>query len=248
MGTNTTSTSSDVEPAALREAIGLLRSSPCRVDGYIDVLGELDPLSTYRGSRVFRTRFLPRVYERYSRPLASRLFLGMRGPRIAEEREMALEALRIEPGESVLDVGCGPGNCTRWFSEAAGDGLVIGIDPSPTMLSRAVELGGERIAYVRGDGAALPFDDRQFDAVGTFGVLHVMDDPIAALDEMVRVLAPGGRLALAAFWGRRKRRVKGVHVFARDELTGRLADRGMTVTEQRLVGRFQFVAARKREG
>ena len=55
-----------------------------------------------------------------------------------EEHRIALAMLSISPGERVLDVACGPGNFTRDFALAAGDGLVVGIDSSETMLGVAV--------------------------------------------------------------------------------------------------------------
>lgn len=232
-------------PAALQETVSLLHGASGPVEsGYVDLLGEQDPLSGDRGRRVFRSRALPRIYERWSRPLTARFVFGMRGPRIEEERGIVLGALQIDPGDRVLDVGCGPGNYSRWFA-AAGAGLVVGLDPSPTMLARAVEQGGDRVAYIRGDGAALPFADGTFDAVASIGVLHVMESPVAALEEMTRVLAPGGRLVLGALCGRRKRRRLWWHFFGRDELTDLLADRGLTEVEQRLIGRAQIVSARR---
>jgi hypothetical protein len=77
-----------------------------------------------------------------------------------------------------------------------------------------------------------------------------------ALDEIARVLAPGGRVALLSSCNRGPlptgttnavvRSLSGVRIFARDELTGALRDRGLTRIEQRVTGFAQFVSARKR--
>lgn len=77
-----------------------------------------------------------------------------------------------------------------------------------------------------------------------------------ALDEIVRVLAPGGRVALLTSCNRGLlparatdavvRRLSGVRIFARDELTQALADSGLTEVEQRVTGLAQFVSGRKR--
>ena len=101
----------------------------------------------------------------------------------------------------VLDVACGPGNFSREFAPAVGDsGLVVGIDASRTMLARGVTdleaAGVANLALVRGDATQLPFRDGVFDGVCCFAALHLFADPFAALDEMRRVLGPGGRIAI----------------------------------------------------
>jgi ubiquinone/menaquinone biosynthesis C-methylase UbiE len=80
--------------------------------------------------------------------------------------------------------------------------------------------------------------------------LYLISDPMRALDEMVRVLAPGGRLVIVATCAKgpdRGRRIAGVHDFGRDELTGAMNERGLLQIEQRVFKRGQFVAARKPE-
>jgi arsenite methyltransferase len=63
------------------------------------------------------------------------------------------------------------------------------------MLAQAVRHGvPENVAYVRADAAALPFHDGSFDAVACLAALYLIERPLQALDELVRVLAPGGRL------------------------------------------------------
>ena len=158
----------------------------------------------------------------------------------------------------MLDVGCGPGNFTRSFAVAVDDGLVVGIDASETMLARAVsETDCANVAYVRGDACALPFGDDTFDAICCFAALYLIDRPMTALDEIARVLAPGGRVALLSSCNRGPlpagiadavvRRFTGVRIFARDELTGALRDRGLCDIEQRVAGVAQFLSARKLE-
>ena len=106
-------------------------------DGYLDLLGDEDPTGGGPGQRLMVSRALPLIYERLWRPLGGRLLMGALGPDMAGERRIALEMLRIAPGDAVLDVACGPGNFTRAFAGAAGDGLVVGLDASRTMLAQA---------------------------------------------------------------------------------------------------------------
>jgi ubiquinone/menaquinone biosynthesis C-methylase UbiE len=156
----------------------------------------------------------------------------------------------------VLDVGCGPGNFTRIFARAVGDGVVVGLDASRTMLARAVhETHADNVAYLRGDASALPFRDASFDAICCFAALYLIERPMRAVDEIARVLAPGGRVALLASCNRGPlpaaitspfvKSLTGVRIFSREELTHALTTRGLTDVHQRVSGLAQFVVARK---
>jgi SAM-dependent methyltransferase len=240
--------------SAVGQAAGLLKSNqPVDVDGeYLDVLGGHDPIGPHRGQQVFRSKALPRIYERVWRPAVSRFFLGLSGPGAAKERRIALEMLGVRGGDQVIDVGCGPGNYTRHLARAAGDGLTVGLDASEAMVAAAAERGGgENLAYLRGDACALPFGDESFDIACSVGVIHMVDRPLVALAEMARVLAPGGRMVVlvsCARKGRPRRERGGVTVFARDEITGALRELGLVEIEQRVIRRGQFVSARKPSG
>jgi SAM-dependent methyltransferase len=234
---------------------------PVRVDdaapsaaGYVDLLGHDDPTGAHPGQRLMINRVLPLIYERLWRPLGTRIFLGAMGPGMRGEHRIALEMLALERDDRVLDVACGPGNFTRTFARAAPEGVVVGLDASKPMLDRAVvENNPPNVSYVRGDAHALPFRDDSFDAICCFAALYFIDDPLVAVDEMVRVLAPGGRMALMTSVNRGMlptevmnalvRRGTGVRVFGRDELVDALRERGLTVGEQRVAGLAQFVSA-----
>jgi len=159
----------------------------------------------------------------------------------------------------VLDVACGPGNFSREFARTVGqEGLVVGIDASPTMLARGVDelrqAGPANVALVRGDATSLPFRDASFDAACCFAALHLFAEPFAALDEMRRVLAPGGRIAIMTSVRRQltprplkpalQRASGGMRVFEPDEITGALRERGFVGIHQRLAGLVQFVGGR----
>jgi ubiquinone/menaquinone biosynthesis C-methylase UbiE len=225
-------------------------------DGWLDLLGERDPTGVHPGQRLMLSATLARIYERLWRPLGARVLMGLTGPSTSEEHRIALRMLELDGGENVLDIACGPGNFTRSFARAAPAGLVVGLDASKTMLTRAVgDTDSPNVAYVLGDAHALPFRDGTFDAVCCFAALYLIDEPARAIDETVRVLARGGRLALLASCNRGPfpaaasdalvRRLTGVRVFDRGELTGALRARGLTDIRQRVVGLAQFISARK---
>lgn len=248
--------------SAIETVRGMIRTAPgappASIEaGYVDLLGERDPTGSHPGQKLMRSRALPLIYERLWRPLGARVLMGAIGPGTEGEHRMALEMLGIAPGDRVLDVGCGPGNFSRDFARATGDGgFVVGLDASATMLATAVRRGGGgNLAYVRGDAAALPFAAASFDAVCCFAALYLIEEPMKAIEEIVRVLAPGGRVALLASCNRGPLppralgavtyAVAGARMFGREELTGRLAELGLVGVEQRVAGLGQFVSARK---
>ncbi|MFI5123087.1 MAG: class I SAM-dependent methyltransferase, partial [Vicinamibacteria bacterium] len=198
----------DAPPGALERTTALLteRAAALAAErglndaGYLDLLErELD--STGPTQDLMVTRLVPAIYERYWRPALGRVFKGVTGPGMAEEIRIARLLLGLGEGDFVLDVACGPGNFTREFARAVRpDGLAVGIDASRTMLERGGEelrrSGSPNLTLIRGDATALPFRDASFDASCCFAALHLFPEPFAALDEMRRVLKPGGRIAL----------------------------------------------------
>jgi SAM-dependent methyltransferase len=228
------------------------------VRGYLDLLGGQDPTGTHLGQRLMVSRVLPLVYQRFWRPFGVRLLMGLTGPGTEEEHRMALSMLSIDPGDRVLDVACGPGNFSCDFARAASDGLVVGLDASASMLDVAVrDTDNDNVAYIRGDASALPFREGSFDAVCCFAALYLIEQPERAMAELVRVLAPGGRVALLTSCNRGPlptgvtspvvRRLSGVRIFDRDELRGTLTDAGLIDVDQRVTGLAQFLSGQKPE-
>ncbi len=119
------------------------------------------------------------------------------------QRVVALAEL--QPGESVLDVGCGTGSLAIVAKERVGAaGRVCGIDPSVSLLAGARRKAARRnlaIDFQRGVIERLPFADQSFDAVLSTIMMHHLPDDIKrqGLAEIARVLKPGGRLLIADF-------------------------------------------------
>ncbi len=110
-----------------------------------------------------------------------------------------VDAAHVRDGDRVLDVACGTGVLAREAASRVGShGSVTGIDPNPGMLVVAGRLE-PRIRWQEGVAESLPYDDDSFDAVvSQFGLMFVTDRG-AAVREMKRVLAPGGRMAVAVW-------------------------------------------------
>ena len=225
--------------------------------GYLDFLEE-DVESTGLTQDLMVTRLVPAIYERYWRPALGRVAKGLMGPGMAEEIRIARLLLGLGEGDVVLDIACGPGNFSREFARIVGPaGLIVGIDASPTMLERGAEdlrrSDLDNLVLIRGDATRLPFRDAGFDAACCFAALHLFPEPFAALDELRRVLRPGGRIALMTSIRRELtlkplkpvlERTSGMRIFEGEEVVEALEERGFTGIHRRISGMVQFVGGR----
>jgi ubiquinone/menaquinone biosynthesis C-methylase UbiE len=122
-------------------------------------------------------------------------------------RVRTIEQAGIQPGESVLDVGCGTGTLAIAAKQRVGDsGKTCGIDASPEMIARARKKARRARLEVDFRNAAieaLPFADGTFDTVLSTIMLHHLPDDVRrrGIREMRRVLKPGGRLFVVDFGG-----------------------------------------------
>ncbi len=136
--------------------------------------------------------------------------LRQHGQRTVEEAGAFLLP-HLQPGMSALDVGCGPGSITLGLARRLAPGAVVGLDSSMAALAEAragASAGGlDNLTYVQGSVYQLPFGDASFDVVYAHQVMQHLGEPGAALLEMLRVLRPGGIVAVrdvdwgtAAYW------------------------------------------------
>lgn len=117
-----------------------------------------------------------------------------KGPAIADH---AMRSLRASPGESVLDVGCGPGILSILLSSKGLE--CTGIDYSAEMINKARENSAEfgtSPKLQRMDAQSMTFDDCSFDHIVSRDVLWSIPDPEKVYREMVRILRPGGTAAI----------------------------------------------------
>ena len=125
-------------------------------------------------------------------------------PDVVAQRAQVLALLSPQPGERILDVGSGPGFLVASLADAVGhDGIVHGLDPSPSMNAMACErtTGQPQVSIDTGDALTLPYPDATFDAAVSTQVYEYVADIPAALSELRRVLRPGGRtLILDTDW------------------------------------------------
>jgi len=171
---------------------------------------------------------------------------------------VALEELAVQPGEAVLEVGCGHGRTLARLARAPGAGFLAGVDPSDVMvrhargrLRRAIDAGRAQVSLA--SSAKIPHPDARFDAAFAVHVIYFWREPKGDLAEIHRVLRPGGRLLLGY-------RPRDEHTLAElpasvyslrsaDEMEGLLADAGFTSirSTERSIGksRCTFTEARR---
>lgn len=141
-------------------------------------MDEVDGARSFIASGQAYDRFMGR----YSHPLASAF----------------VDAVGVTPGQSALDVGCGPGALTHVLSGRLGAGSVSAFDPSPPFVAEcAARHPGITVRIARAE--AMPFDDASFDYAMAQLVLHFVSDPSQVAGEFRRVLRPGG-VAAACVW------------------------------------------------
>jgi len=162
---------------------------------------------TYLGPRVVTLLYdwSARIYERIKQydVGAEQWFLGI----------PLFRSLEWVPAPLVLDVATGTGRLPRaLLRQPAFDGRIIGLDLSRRMLREAVRRTAQfadRLTYIWQDARRLPFDDDVFDAVTCLEALEFTPDPMEVLEELVRVLRPGGVLLVTNRVGRDARLLPG---------------------------------------
>ncbi|HSL34707.1 MAG TPA: methyltransferase domain-containing protein [Candidatus Limnocylindrales bacterium] len=170
-----------------------------------------------------------------------RLWLMSRGRESRLRNEM-VDLASLQPGDAVLDVGCGTGTLAIAAARRVGPtGEVHGIDPSAEMIGRArrkARRAGTAVSLEVATAQSLPHPDARFDAVLSTFVLHQLphDALPVAFAEMRRVLRPGGRLLLVDIGGPqgdrqtvhvRRAAEHGVHLFDLDGVVPHLGSLGL---------------------
>src|SRR5581483_3842833 len=109
------------------------------------------------------------------------------------DARLAARLSDLASGDSVLDVGCGPGAAARYAARLGA--TVVGVDPAPVMLrvARLLTVPSGRIRYIEGKAEALPVPDSSMSVVWSIASVHHWADLETGLREVRRVLSPGGR-------------------------------------------------------
>ena len=128
--------------------------------------------------------------------------LARQTPGISTLRTRTVEAMGLEPGATVIDMGCGPGPNFSFLRTTVGPtGTVIGIDLAAGALPRAQRFvrsnDWTNVHPIRADARHPPV--RSADAILATFVVGMFDDPVAAIDEWCNFVGPGGKIGLLHF-------------------------------------------------
>jgi len=140
-------------------------------------------------------------HARNARGILGRLIASIMARETWNENMRAMDALGIAQTDQVIDIGCGHGRSLMEIAARAPRGRSVGIDPSKLMVEIAAKrnrtlIEAGRIDVVLSGVEALPFPDAMFDKALCVHVLYFWKNIDMSLREIVRVLKPGGRLAL----------------------------------------------------
>ena len=165
-------------------------------DEILDTLG-VDPHEVITPfQRIMQTPLVVSIYERVWRRIGYFL-ASLRS--FDREVETILDYKRKSVDSRVMDLACGPGIFTRPLAREGG-GVVVGFDLSSPMLRHARRMarreGLANVILIRGTVFRMPFQDGSFQYVNCCGALHLFDRPDDALEEIRRILMPGGRLSV----------------------------------------------------
>ncbi|WP_414582165.1 class I SAM-dependent methyltransferase [Scytonema sp. PCC 10023] len=115
-------------------------------------------------------------------------------------KSRAFARLELQPGDRILDVGCGTGDDIRTLAQVVGNtGQAVGVDSSQTMIAEAVNRTkglNLSVEYLLGDAHNLSFSNNTFDACRAERIFQYLAYPRKALAEMIRVTRPGGRIVV----------------------------------------------------
>ena len=167
--------------------------------------------------------------------------------RLAREWAFLEKPFSALPSRRLLDLGCGTGLFTRRLRDELRDARVVGCDYSRGMLRQA-RAKSPRGLFAQGDAQRLPFGDARFDTVISTEAFHWFPDQAAALDEIQRILEPGGRLLVAlvnppvegmgdAVWWASRLAGQPFYWPTQQRMRTLLADAGFTVATQRRIWR-----------
>jgi arsenite methyltransferase len=110
--------------------------------------------------------------------------------------DAAVDALQPKPDELIVDIGFGGGYALDLIRERVAPARPVGVEISSAMIEACQARWGDAVILFRADVAAMPFEAQSQNAVLSVNTIYFWQDPKAALEEIVRILKPGGRLVL----------------------------------------------------
>ncbi len=163
----------------------------------------------------------------YDRSVVQRLFFG---PIQSKMLDLLAQAKAVNAPSCILDVGCGTGRLLRKASVRWPGTTVCGVDPAEGMIANARRLNPDGVFRLAA-AESLPFLDQSFDIILSSISFHHWTDQVKGLQEIARVLRPGGWFCLADLTFQLAR-LLGEKARSRNQIRGLIASAGLTLREQ----------------
>ncbi|MCG3137384.1 MAG: Demethylmenaquinone methyltransferase [Phycisphaerae bacterium] len=161
------------------------------------------------------------MFDRIARTYSLVNTLTSAGRDRAWRRELVRMA-NVQPGDRLLDLGCGTGDLTAEFHRC-GLSQMVGLDFARLMLEQAASRPTVPATWCQGDALRLPFVDASFDLISCAFSVRNFQNLTAGLQEMYRVLRPGGRLLILEFAMPEQRMIRQLYQFYFTRILPRLA-------------------------
>lgn len=187
---------------------------------------------------MFRDAFRKFVTNQFRKPsgLFGQIAESRMTKRTAIDATWTVSLLNIQSQSRILEIGFGGGLSTQLASEKAINGFVAGIDHSSIMVQSASKRNSDAIKAGRmelrtGDVASIPYPDQTFDIVFSLHSIYFWVDPIKCINELRRVLKPGGLLAITIQpknrWRKEQIESPGINLYFGTQLVEMFASAGM---------------------
>jgi ubiquinone/menaquinone biosynthesis C-methylase UbiE len=166
-----------------------------------------------------RSLVIKRIHSQFAHPEGwlGRLVGVILALKNRQRNAWTISLLDVQPNDKVLEIGFGPGQAIQELAKLTPNGFIYGIDLSDVMVAQASKRNADairsgRVLLRQGTEASLPFEDNKFNKAFAVNSMQFWSNPVAGLQEIKRVLKPGGRVVITIqpMWAKTEEEVQAV--------------------------------------